>query len=65
MKQVPLGNSGESVSIYCLGAMYFGTRTDEGTSYQLLDQFVEAGGTFIDTANIYAWWSSGFRGGES
>jgi aryl-alcohol dehydrogenase-like predicted oxidoreductase len=65
MKQVPLGNSGESVSIYCLGAMYFGTRTDEGTSYQLLDQFVEAGGTFIDTANIYAWWISGFRGGES
>jgi len=45
--------------------MYFGTRNDEGTSFRLLDQYVEAGGTFIDTANIYAHWVKGFRGGES
>jgi aryl-alcohol dehydrogenase-like predicted oxidoreductase len=65
MKTIPLGNSGVEVSIFCLGAMYFGTRNDEASSYQLLDQYVEAGGSFIDTANIYAWWMEGYRGGES
>lgn len=65
MKQVPLGNSGVEVSIFCLGAMYFGTRTDEQMSYRLLDRYVAAGGSFIDTANIYAHWVPGFNGGES
>jgi aryl-alcohol dehydrogenase-like predicted oxidoreductase len=45
--------------------MYLGTRTDEEMSYQLLDQYVDAGGIFIDTANIYAHWVAGFKGGES
>ena len=65
MKKIPLGNSGVEVSIYCLGTMYYGTRVEEEMSFQLLDQFVEAGGTFIDTANIYAWWVSDSKGGES
>lgn len=65
MKTTPLGNTGLDVSIYCLGAMYFGTRNDRTTSYRMLDRYVEAGGSFIDTANIYAWWVEGFRGGES
>ena len=65
MRTVPLGQTGVDVSIFCLGAMYFGTRNDTATSYRLLDQFVAAGGTFIDTANIYAHWVSGFQGGES
>jgi aryl-alcohol dehydrogenase-like predicted oxidoreductase len=49
-----------------LGAMYFGTRVDERTSLQLLDRFVAAGGTLLDTANSYAFWvsDSGF-GGQS
>ncbi len=41
-----------------LGAMYFGTKTDRATSFALLDRFVEAGGTTIDTANCYAFWAS-------
>jgi aryl-alcohol dehydrogenase-like predicted oxidoreductase len=45
--------------------MYFGSRTDRETSYRLLDQYVEAGGSFLDTANIYARWVPGFKGGES
>jgi aryl-alcohol dehydrogenase-like predicted oxidoreductase len=45
--------------------MYFGTRNDEASSYRLLDQYVAAGGFFIDTANIYAHWVEGFGGGES
>lgn len=49
-----------------LGAMYFGTRTDERTSVEILDRFVDAGGTMIDTSDNYSFWSdpSGF-GGQS
>jgi aryl-alcohol dehydrogenase-like predicted oxidoreductase len=53
------------VSVLQLGAMFFGTRTDEATSYALLDRFVEAGGTFLDTANNYAFWVHGDQGGQS
>ncbi|HAJ36825.1 MAG TPA: aldo/keto reductase, partial [Chloroflexi bacterium] len=60
-----LGRSGVDVSMYCLGAMYFGSRNDRTTSYRMLDRYVDAGGSFIDTANIYAWWVEGCRGGES
>jgi aryl-alcohol dehydrogenase-like predicted oxidoreductase len=38
------------VSVLCLGAMLLGTVTDEVTSMAILDWYVEAGGTFIDTA---------------
>jgi aryl-alcohol dehydrogenase-like predicted oxidoreductase len=61
----PLGHTELSVSALCLGAMYFGTRNDEASSFALLDQFVAAGGDFIDTANIYAHWAPGGAGGES
>lgn len=65
MQTISLGHTGEQVSQLCLGAMYFGTRQDEPTSFALLDQYAEAGGTFIDTANIYAHWVPGGQGGES
>lgn len=65
MKTVALGNTGEQVSELCLGAMYFGSRVNADTSIRLLDQYIEAGGRFIDTANIYAHWIEGFAGGES
>jgi aryl-alcohol dehydrogenase-like predicted oxidoreductase len=45
--------------------MRFGTDTDVETSYAILDRFVEAGGTFVDTSNNYAYWASGTQGGES
>ncbi|HEY3514967.1 aldo/keto reductase [Kribbella sp. NPDC051137] len=49
-----------------LGAMEYGTRIDEETSFRLLDAFVDAGGEWIDTANCYAFWQhpSG-QGGQS
>src|SRR5215469_16751397 len=53
------------VSVLSLGAMRFGTRTDEATSFAILDRYVEAGGTFIDTSDNYAFWASGTQGGES
>ncbi|MBN1563019.1 MAG: aldo/keto reductase [Anaerolineae bacterium] len=65
MRTVTLGHTGEQVSALCLGAMFFGTKQDQATSFSLLDQYVEAGGTFIDTANIYAHWVPGGEGGES
>ncbi|MCL4247958.1 MAG: aldo/keto reductase [Anaerolineae bacterium] len=65
MKTQQLGRTGVEVSKLCLGAMYFGSRNDTETSHRILDQYIEAGGTFIDTANIYAMWVQGFQGGES
>ncbi|MDX6281151.1 MAG: hypothetical protein QOH03_2222 [Kribbellaceae bacterium] len=49
-----------------LGAMEYGTRIDEKTSFALLDAYVDAGGVWIDTANCYAFWQheSG-HGGQS
>jgi aryl-alcohol dehydrogenase-like predicted oxidoreductase len=65
MKTVPLGNTSLDVSALCLGAMYFGTRQNKAESFALMDQYYEAGGRFIDTANIYAWWEDNGIGGES
>lgn len=65
MQTQPLGQTDAEVSSLCLGAMFFGTKNDRPSSYRLLDQYLDAGGTFIDTANIYSYWVSGFRGGES
>jgi aryl-alcohol dehydrogenase-like predicted oxidoreductase len=48
-----LGRTGLKVSEVCLGAMHFGGPTDEQTSVRILDEFAEAGGTFVDTADVY------------
>jgi aryl-alcohol dehydrogenase-like predicted oxidoreductase len=61
-----LGRTGERVSSLALGCMIMGTATDEATSHQILDRYVEAGGNFLDTANCYAWWvRPDARGDES
>ena len=49
-----LGRTGLKVSELCLGAMTFGRETSEEISHQMLDRFVEAGGNFIDTADVYS-----------
>ncbi|MBI2962542.1 MAG: aldo/keto reductase [Deltaproteobacteria bacterium] len=57
MRLRTLGRSGLRVSELCLGAMTFGTAgwgCDEQTSLDLVDRFLEAGGNFVDTADIYA-----------
>ena len=64
MKTQPLGQTGLQVSAFCLGAMRFGTTTDEATSFAILDEYMSAGGAFVDTANVYAAWGGG-KGGES
>jgi len=65
MKTVSLGKTGVEVSAFCLGTMFFGSRTNKKASYEILDRYVEAGGTFLDTANKYAGWVPGSVGGES
>jgi aryl-alcohol dehydrogenase-like predicted oxidoreductase len=65
MKQIELAKTGLRISAQCLGCMYFGTRTDRKTSFQILDSFVEAGGNFLDTANNYAFWITHQTGGDS
>lgn len=54
MEQRTLGSSGLSVDILGLGTMTFGDEADEPTSHQILDRYLEAGGTFIDTADVYS-----------
>ena len=55
-----LGNSGLKVSRLCLGTMTFtesgqNPRTcNQDLSNRILDKFVEAGGNFIDTADVYS-----------
>lgn len=49
-----LGTTGVKVSELCLGAMTFGREADQKTSFDIMDSFVEAGGNFIDTANVYS-----------
>ena len=65
MITAPLGDTGVGVSAFCLGTMHFGSQTAGETSCRLLDRYVEAGGSFLDTANIYARWVPGYVGGES
>ncbi|MEO8394082.1 MAG: aldo/keto reductase, partial [Chloroflexota bacterium] len=65
MKTEKLGATGIEVSALCLGAMFFGTRTPKDASLRVLDRYVDAGGMFIDSANIYACWVDGYVGGES
>ena len=53
MEMRVLGKTGVQVSAFCLGAMTFGNETDETTSGAIVDCFLEAGGNFIDTADVY------------
>ena len=48
MQYLPLGDTGLYVSRVCLGTMTFGVETDPDASFEQLDTFVAAGGTFID-----------------
>jgi aryl-alcohol dehydrogenase-like predicted oxidoreductase len=49
-----LGRSGCAVSALALGTMTFGAETDEAGAHEQLDVFAEAGGTLVDTADVYS-----------
>jgi aryl-alcohol dehydrogenase-like predicted oxidoreductase len=54
MEYRTLGRSGCAVSTYALGTMTFGHETDQDGAHAQLDRFVEAGGTLVDTADVYS-----------
>ena len=54
MKLRPLGHTGTYVSELCLGTMTFAREADKRTSSAILSRYLEAGGNFVDTANVYA-----------
>lgn len=58
-----LGRTGLKVSEFCLGTMQFGWTADEDASRQVMNAFWEAGGTFIDTADVYTNWAGDPSGG--
>jgi aryl-alcohol dehydrogenase-like predicted oxidoreductase len=49
-----LGASGAVVSAFALGTMTFGNETAEDLAHEQLDRFLDAGGTLVDTADVYA-----------
>jgi aryl-alcohol dehydrogenase-like predicted oxidoreductase len=59
------GPEGPRVSTLCLGTLPFGSAVGQARSFAILDRFREAGGTFLDTANCYAFWREGCTGRES
>jgi aryl-alcohol dehydrogenase-like predicted oxidoreductase len=65
MEKRALGRSGISVVPFAFGGNVFGWTADEKTSFGLLDAFVDYGFDFIDTADVYARWVPGNKGGES
>src|SRR4051794_28347238 len=60
-----IGGSGIEIAPLALGGNVFGWTADESTSFSVLDGFVDAGGTMIDTADVYSAWVPGHQGGES
>jgi aryl-alcohol dehydrogenase-like predicted oxidoreductase len=58
--------AGEQVSHLALGCMLMGTSTGKDESHQILERYLAEGGSFLDTADCYAWWTGpGATGGES
>jgi aryl-alcohol dehydrogenase-like predicted oxidoreductase len=55
MQYTNLGRTGLKVSNLCLGTMNFGPLTKEEDSFIIMDQALEAGINFFDTANVYGW----------
>ncbi len=60
-----VGTSDMMVAPLALGGNVFDWTADEAASFAILDAFVAAGGTMIDTADVYSAWVPGHAGGES
>ncbi|SFP90561.1 aldo/keto reductase [Sphingomonas rubra] len=60
-----LGSTDLKIAPLVLGGNVFGWTADKAESFAVLDAFIDAGGTMIDTADVYSAWVDGHRGGES
>ncbi|MBS0520865.1 MAG: aldo/keto reductase, partial [Proteobacteria bacterium] len=65
MEKRKLGKSSLEFAPIAFGGNVFGWTADEATSHKLLDAFVDAGFSFVDTADVYSRWAPGNKGGES
>lgn len=65
MSKRQLGTTDIQISPLVFGGNVFGWTIDKQQSFQLLDQFVDAGLETIDTADMYSVWAPGNQGGES
>jgi aryl-alcohol dehydrogenase-like predicted oxidoreductase len=65
MKMRQVGTSDMMVAPLALGGNVFDWTADEAASFAILDAFIDAGGTMIDTADSYSAWAPGHVGGES
>jgi len=64
MEKRKIKNTDLSVAPINFGGNVFGWTLDEKASFEILDQFVDGGFNFIDTADTYSWWVNG-KGGQS
>ena len=60
-----LGASGLKLSALGLGTMQWGWRLDKTASFKVMDAYLEAGGNFLDTANVYSSWVPSLGPGSS
>jgi len=63
MEYRKLGRTGLKVSELGMGTMTFGWTSDERSAYEVFSAFADAGGNFIDTADVYSRWAPGNPGG--
>ncbi len=60
-----IGATSLDVFPVCLGGNVFDWTADEKQSFAVLDAYADAGGNFVDTADVYSAWAPGHSGGES
>lgn len=65
MEKRILGKTDLNIAPIVFGGNVFGWTIDEKKSFEILDQFIESGFNFIDTADVYSRWVPGNKGGES
>jgi aryl-alcohol dehydrogenase-like predicted oxidoreductase len=65
MEHRRLGRTGLKVSTICLGTMQFGWSSDEQTAHTIMNEAVDLGCNFFDTADVYSRWVEGNPGGVS
>ncbi|MBC7814290.1 MAG: aldo/keto reductase [Burkholderiales bacterium] len=59
MRTIVIPTTNLKVSQICLGAVNFGAPLSQAESFRLMDEFVDKGGNFLDTARVYAEWLPG------
>ncbi len=65
MTLISVPNTDLQVSHVGFGGNVFGWTADEPTSHRLISEFLDLGGNFVDTADVYSAWKPGNQGGES